>query len=319
MQKFAIDGHTLTVIAMDFTPVRPYNTSVLTLGVGQRADVLVRGHEDPTGKFWMRSQLPGGTFCGGNDNTQSIRATVLYESAGTATEPSSLSVDNDASCIDAPLDITEPEHPVAVKPDPLQLDFVLTLDINATGSFVWMINNASFTADLSQPLLFNENLSKLDHTTLYSTGDAKSVRLNVTNATPFQHPFHLHGYQFQVLASGPNAATSTFPATDADPLAPPPATTWDGSIEGSTLNPLRRDVHIVPALGYAVFQFDTDNPGVWPFHCHTAWHQSGGMSVNLLVRPQEILEPPPGKKESSCDAWANWSKTSPFVQIDAGA
>ena len=34
IQKFSIDGHTMTVIANDFVPIVPYNTSVVTLAVG---------------------------------------------------------------------------------------------------------------------------------------------------------------------------------------------------------------------------------------------------------------------------------------------
>lgn len=36
VQKFAIDGHEMEVIANDFMPVEPYNVSMIALGVGQR-------------------------------------------------------------------------------------------------------------------------------------------------------------------------------------------------------------------------------------------------------------------------------------------
>jgi FtsP/CotA-like multicopper oxidase with cupredoxin domain len=42
IQKFTIDQHNFTVIANDFVPVQPYDTSVVTLGVAQRTDVIVR-------------------------------------------------------------------------------------------------------------------------------------------------------------------------------------------------------------------------------------------------------------------------------------
>lgn len=32
-QQFSIDGHNMTVIANDFVPVKPYNTTMLTMGV----------------------------------------------------------------------------------------------------------------------------------------------------------------------------------------------------------------------------------------------------------------------------------------------
>lgn len=267
----------------------------------------------------MRSQMPGGIFCGGNNNTQANRATVMYEDADVTVEPASISSDNDASCVNAPLDTIEPLREVPMTENPLQLDLTMTLAINDTGSFVWRANDQTFNADLAGPLLFDSNLQSLSGGTTYNTGNATSVRLNVTNATPFQHPFHLHGYHFQVLASGPGleVANSVFPSTDANPLSSLPPTAWNGTIETSTVNPARRDTHIVPALGYAVFQFDTDNAGVWPFHCHTAWHQSGGMSINLVVRPDEIQAAPSGMRESTCDAWTGWAAATSFGPIDA--
>ena len=56
-QQFTIDGHNLTVIANDFVPVQPYTTNSVTLGVGQRTDVLVTGQGNPNGAYYMRSSL----------------------------------------------------------------------------------------------------------------------------------------------------------------------------------------------------------------------------------------------------------------------
>lgn len=60
-QHFSIDGHELTVISNDFTPIEPYKTKVLTLGVGQRADVLVKATGKDTDAVWMRSDAD--VFC----------------------------------------------------------------------------------------------------------------------------------------------------------------------------------------------------------------------------------------------------------------
>jgi FtsP/CotA-like multicopper oxidase with cupredoxin domain len=38
--KFMIDNHTMTVIASDLVPIKPYNTTVLNIGMGQRYDVI---------------------------------------------------------------------------------------------------------------------------------------------------------------------------------------------------------------------------------------------------------------------------------------
>ena len=60
---------------------------------------------------------------------------------------------------------------------------------------------------------------------------------------------------------------------------------WDGTTVTNAANPQRRDVQMLQPGGYLVVQIDADNPGVWPFHCHIAWHVSGGLYVNLMVCP----------------------------------
>lgn len=61
--------------------------------------------------------------------------------------------------------------------------------------------------------------------------------------------------------------------------------------------------------GHIALQFEADNPGVWPFHCHVAWHVSGGLYINLLERPESIprLKIPNSIRES-CRTWEQYSK-----------
>lgn len=90
---------------------------------------------------------------------------------------------------------------------------------------------------------------------------------------------HLHGHNFWVLAEGLGQ--------------------WDGSIVRPQ-NPQYRDTQLMqpgnPALGpagqsYLVLEWLADNPGVWPFHCHIAWHISGGMYINVLVSSYPTRQP----------------------------
>ena len=65
---------------------------------------------------------------------------------------------------------------------------------------------------------------------------------------------HLHGHNMYVLQEGEGFY-------DNQPFVNP-------------ANPQRRDTQMVRPNGHIVVQFDADNPGVWPFHCHIAWHLS---------------------------------------------
>lgn len=320
VQKFSIDQHTMTVTSLDFEPVVPYNATTITLGVGQRVEVVVEANGSSRDSFWMRSQMPGGLFCGGNDNTNVIRAAIYYEKADMAVEPESLSAEVDPSCVNSPLTVTEPLFAVEPSKDFIQTDITLALQLNATGSFVWTMNDMTFRADYEHPLLFNEERHFPPESVVFNYSSNTSVIFNITNTTPFQHPLHLHGYHFQILSSGPDTATSVYPATDANPLSPPPPTVWNGDIMGSKSNPIRRDTHIIPALGYAAFQVKLDNPGIWPFHCHTAWHQSAGMNF-LIATGLDDIQTTPLKEimDRTKPAWLAYSQTHTVNQIDAGA
>ncbi len=70
----------------------------------------------------------------------------------------------------------------------------------------------------------------------------------MTNLDNGEHPFHLHGHNFWVVA------TSLVP--DGEALYGP--------------NFVRRDVISLPPAGWARIRFVADDPGVWVFHCHSA-------------------------------------------------
>ena len=57
IQKFSIDGHKMTVMANDFVPIQPYETEIVTLGVGQRSDVIVEANGEDDLAYWMRSTI----------------------------------------------------------------------------------------------------------------------------------------------------------------------------------------------------------------------------------------------------------------------
>ena len=80
----------------------------------------------------------------------------------------------------------------------------------------------------------------------------------IENLVGMDHPFHLHGFQFQVLSR--NGVPEPFPA-------------W-------------KDVVNVPRHESVRFvvRFD-DFAGKWMFHCHILDHEDHGMMGVLEVRP----------------------------------
>lgn len=99
---------------------------------------------------------------------------------------------------------------------------------------------------------------------------------------------------------------------------------WDNKVTNPS-NPQRRDTVWVQAAkdkdtpAYVVLQIDQDNPGVWPFHCHIAWHVSAGLYVSILERPDDIKNMNvPGVMAQSCRDWSVFTGQAIVDQIDSG-
>jgi FtsP/CotA-like multicopper oxidase with cupredoxin domain len=131
----------------------------------------------------------------------------------------------------------------------------------------------------------------------------------VNNTDGGEHPWHLHGYDFWVVA------TSAAPELE-QTYAP---------------HYVRRDVVSVPGFGWAKLRFVADNPGIWVMHCHIGangallWrpassqltasaahadiHMHAGMVGTFIVAPSEIARgaaegwlKPPANHLAACSA-----------------
>ena len=79
---------------------------------------------------------------------------------------------------------------------------------------------------------------------------------------------------------------------------------------------------MLPARGWLLIAFKTDNPGAWLMHCHIAWHVSGGLSVDFLERPAELRQRLTTQDKTDfnrvCNEWRAYSPTNPFPKADSG-
>lgn len=78
---------------------------------------------------------------------------------------------------------------------------------------------------------------------------------------------------------------------------------------------------MLPAWGWLLVAWRTNNPGVWLFHCHVGWHVSQGLGVQVLERLDALGDGGGGSLgtvEQNCGNWAGWYPGSTWKQDDAG-
>ncbi len=131
----------------------------------------------------------------------------------------------------------------------------------------------------------------------------------VAHRTRSPHPMHAHGLNMYILAAGPGnfGANSSSAEAEASLLA------------ALADNPPRRDVQNVQPFGHIVVQMDVTNPGIWPFHCHIAWHASAGFFSQMLFLPERVAAlDVPGEIGQTCDEWRAFTAGEVVNQIDSG-
>ena len=133
----------------------------------------------------------------------------------------------------------------------------------------------------------------------------------------FSHPVHLHGHSFHVAAIGYGKY---------DPMSGEISSSSDelvcsnGSSNTSCIKPqwrnesevnftvndrsVRKDTVILPAGGYVVMQFISDNPGFWFLHCHIEPHQLEGMALVINEAQAQQNPPPDGMRLCGNFTWS---------------
>jgi FtsP/CotA-like multicopper oxidase with cupredoxin domain len=94
-----------------------------------------------------------------------------------------------------------------------------------------------------------------DHPLLFAVKRDTSCVVELVNDTAWDHPMHLHGHAFRVIAMNGQ---------------PTPRREW-------------RDTVLLRPRETAEIAFVADNPGDWMFHCHVLEHQAGGMMAVVRV------------------------------------
>ncbi|KAI3395873.1 hypothetical protein diail_810 [Diaporthe ilicicola] len=314
--QVSIVGHNMTIIQSDFVPVNAFTTDSLFIGIGQRYDVTIEANQD-VGNYWLNVTFGGGNLCGTSENPHPA-AILHYDGAPDGLPTEDGTQPRDHNCLDL-LDlkpVVERQLPTAFTPSAAN---TLDVQLPAGPKFVWKINNKSIRTDWQNPIAQYVAANRTDYPETNSIFPVEAVNQWVywliendpQGAFSLPHPIHLHGHDFLVVGRSPDSA---------------PASQTRFAFDASRLNgnnPVRRDVTMLPAAGWLLLAFKTDNPGAWLMHCHIAWHIAGGLGLTFLERLSEYQA---GLKQSDidvlnkqCKAWNDYfPKNAPWPQLDSG-
>ena len=146
-------------------------------------------------------------------------------------------------------------------------------------------------------------------------------------ASPSAHPIHLHGHTFHVVAVGYpeyDNTTGYVKKRNSDISCADVNCTKEGCVNESCTRPswktepmnftinrrtIRKDTVMVPAGGYVVINFLSDNPGQWFLHCHKELHQLEGMALIVNEALEEQANPPDGLNKCG-DVDMSYNETS---------
>lgn len=325
-QKITLDGHTFTVIANDFVPINPYETDHITLSVGQRSDVIVNFDKSPDSAVWLRTFIAP---CSDTEGQTEGKAAIYYENADRNSLPVSSPGPNayNTWCGNDDLQQTTPYYPI--KPSDPEFEEVIPISAQVNGThLLWYMAGRTFRTNYNDPMLLEAKLGNLNFPEIenvHNYGSNSSIRFVVENTGMMAHPMHLHGHNMFILAEGECTDNNfvfgrndSVAQADLDHPAKQYGNCWDGHITNSD-NPQRRDVQMLLPGRYIVVQWNQDNPGVWPFHCHLTWHAAAGFIWMNLERPEEIRDLPiPSTMADTCRDWARWTGENVVDMIDDG-
>jgi FtsP/CotA-like multicopper oxidase with cupredoxin domain len=234
-------GHKPWVISLDGQGIKPRPlTAPLVLGGGQRTDLILDGTAG-SGEFAVWDRRDQGTRLATIAyQGRPVRAKVL--GAPPAIPPNRILEPNLARAT---------RHFLAFQGGVLGMPAIGTVDgrpqdvksIMEQHGLSWTMN---YTAQHEHALM---------HEPLFHLRKGEHVVVKMLNHTEFEHPMHLHGHFFQVVA------------LNGKPVA----------------ERLWRDTVMMAPHAEMDVAFVADNVGEWMFHCHILDHAAGGMMGTVVV------------------------------------
>ena len=289
----------LTVIATDAYPVEPNTTcNVINIAIAERYDVKVK--IDFTENVWIRAvALNLDDNPPTIDDSKSVFAILkVGENEQPPPKPDKhpilpkstdiLNCYSDVEVIGGDcVPVTELVPTVKRNHIPAvayhTYDIRYNSDVDVDG-FQISIDSGKFKKNTIPLRSILEKTSKEDQekirnkTNILSLPAEKSVTIIIRSQTNFSfHPMHMHGHHFEVLEivggdkeNNPDCKLLDLNTAFSEPI--------DKLMKREKQGVLK-DTVILPACGAVAIRINSDNPGVWFFHCHIDKHMYKGLAA----------------------------------------
>lgn len=178
------------------------------------------------------------------DLVDNIKGIIRY--GNSTADPTTSAYDYSDSCEDEDSSNLVPYLAIAASNSDVEETTKASIEVADT-ALLWRMGATSFVSQWDYPTtlqVLEGNDTWSDEQRVIQLPEADQwVYMIISSAFATDHPIHLHGHDFWVLAQGYG--------------------TWTNDTSSLTLqNAPRRDVAMLPASGYLVVAFKTDNPGV---------------------------------------------------------
>ncbi|KAF3928702.1 Laccase-4 [Arthrobotrys entomopaga] len=233
--ELGLDEHTLEVIEADGTALAPSTYHKLNINVAQRYSVIVNANSTTASEFWLRARMINHCFSKPNAVAESeVRAVVRYSASSilqtkrTASGPTDVLPFPTTQPWDGPIALIckdldgklEPAIPTPA-PDPDMFFYIRSnFEIGNYSLSRGFFNSSTWKRDLRNPALNRVSLQRnkvpkelepegVMHDLfnaakgmVLKVDGIKVVDLLIDNYDDGNHPMHLHGHKFWVMASG---------------------------------------------------------------------------------------------------------------------
>lgn len=300
--QIQVDEHEFAVTEVDGTDVMPISYHRLNINPAQRYSIVFNTNITSQTAFWLRARMIIHCFAEHENVPElqpEVRAIIQYSTSKTEDIQHPISRDwpevIEVQCRDMNTTELKPVIPITAPPSDVTINLRSNFEIGNWRLSRGFFNSSSWRGDSRSPSLHrfisgvaSDNqtfLSTLDapfgvndksfHKStelIYQTSGIRTIDMIIENFDDGNHPMHLHGYKYFVLAQGKGY---------------PPKNLME-TLDIS--NPLRRDTASVEAFGWLALRFIADNAGMWAFHCHILWHTEAGLLMQFLTRADEVAK-----------------------------